>query len=152
MRFAVCGAGVIGRVHAGMVARNRDARLVAIVDPVLARAEALAADFEGAQPAAELADVVADVDAVCVCTPSGRPPAPTLAALAAGKHALVEKPAETTTERIDELIAAAEASWAVVGVISQHRFDPSAEIVAAENAAGRVGRGTDGIAPSSGFR
>lgn len=152
MRFAVCGAGVIGCVHAGMVARNGDARLVAIVDPVLARAEALAADFEGAQPAAELADVVADVDAVCVCTPTGLHAAPTLAALAAGKHVLVEKPAETTTERIDELIAAAEASGAVVGVISQHRFDPSAEIVAAEIAAGRFGRVTNGIASTNWWR
>ena len=67
-------------------------------------------------------------------------------ALRAGKHVIIEKPAEITPARTDEIIAAQRAAGTQVAVISQHRFDPSTEIAVAAIAEGKLGRLTSGIA------
>lgn len=47
IRIAVLGAGRIGQVHALNVARNKDAMLVAVADPLLTNAQALTAQWGG---------------------------------------------------------------------------------------------------------
>ena len=47
-----------------------------------------------------------DVDAVCLCTPSGLHAEQTLAAARAGKHVLVEKPMALRLADADAMIAA----------------------------------------------
>ena len=61
---------------------------------------------------------------VSVCTPTGRHGEIAIEALEAGKHVIIEKPAETTVAKIDEIIARSAAAGTQVAVISQHRFDP----------------------------
>lgn len=147
-RFAIVGAGVIGKQH-GRVMSQLDDRLelVAVVDVELDRAEALAAE-RGGQPFASLKEALesTDIDVVSVCTPTGLHGVVAIEALEAGKHVVIEKPAEVTTEKTDEIIAAQEKAGTLVTVISQHRFDPATEVTLGAIRDGRLGRVTSGIA------
>ena len=147
-RFAIVGAGVIGKQH-GMVMSQLDDRLelVAVVDVDLDRAQALAAE-RGGKAFVSLTEALAatDIDVVSVCTPTGLHGVVAIEALEAGKHVVIEKPAEVTTEKTDEIIAAQKQAGTLVTVISQHRFDPATEAVLTAIRDGRLGRLTSGIA------
>jgi UDP-N-acetyl-2-amino-2-deoxyglucuronate dehydrogenase len=146
--IAVVGAGVIGKQHGLVISQLADRlRLTAVVDVVGERAQQLAAE-RGGKPFTSLADALsnADIDIVAVCTPTGRHGEVAIEALAAGKHVIVEKPAEITVERTDEIIEAQRKAGTVVTVISQHRFDAATETVLAAIQRGELGRLTSGIA------
>lgn len=146
-RIAIVGAGVIGKQHGKVVSELDRLELVAVADQDLERARALT-DVHGGAPFADVAELLAatEVDLVAVCTPTGAHGEVAIAALEAGKHVVIEKPAEVTLEKIDQIIAAQERAGTLVTVISQHRFDPSTEIVVDAIAGGRLGRLTSGIA------
>jgi UDP-N-acetyl-2-amino-2-deoxyglucuronate dehydrogenase len=110
-------------------------------------AEQIVAEF-GGKPFASLTDALVDtdVDVVVIATPTGLHGPLAIEALRAGKDVIIEKPAEITTARTDEIIAAQSASGRLVAVISQHRFDPSTEVAVAAIANGELGRLTSGIA------
>ena len=153
-RIAVVGAGVIGTHHA-LVVHQLAGRLelAAVVDGRLDRAERLAAARGGrAFPSLTAALASADVDLVAVCTPTGRHGEAVLEALDAGKHVVVEKPAETTPARIDALIAARDRAGRLVSVVSQHRFDPSTQAVLAAVRDGSLGRLTSAVASIAWWR
>jgi UDP-N-acetyl-2-amino-2-deoxyglucuronate dehydrogenase len=65
-----------------------------------------------------------DIDAVCVCVPSGLHAEVGIRAARAGKHLVVEKPIDVTLTAADRLIEAAHLAGVALTVISQHRFDP----------------------------
>jgi predicted dehydrogenase len=92
MRVAVVGCGLIGAKRA----RALDgARLVAACDLDAERARRLAAAHPGCRFTTGMEEAVTaeDVDAVIVATTNDGLAATTRAALVAGKHVLVEKPA-----------------------------------------------------------
>jgi predicted dehydrogenase len=80
-----------------------------------------------------------DVDAVVVTTPNAQHRDVAVAALAAGKHVLVDKPLARTTAEADEMIAAAAQHEVVLVPFQNTRF--LAPFVAAHDAivAGRIG-------------
>jgi UDP-N-acetyl-2-amino-2-deoxyglucuronate dehydrogenase len=146
--IALVGAGVIGKQHGLVISQLADRlRLTAVVDINLDRAQQLAAE-RGGRPLRSLAEALSTVDAdiVAVCTPTGRHGEVAIEALAAGRHVIVEKPAEITVERTDEIIEAQRKAGTVVTVISQHRFDPATETTLAAIDRGELGRLTSGIA------
>src|SRR5215212_7809556 len=148
MRFALVGAGVIG-THHGRVISELDDRieLVAVVDIQLERAKQLAAEH-GSTSFSSLRDALSEVqiDAVSICSPTGRHGEGAIAALQAGKHVIIEKPAEVTVAKTDEIIAAQRQAGKLVAVISQHRFDPATEVTVEAIRRGELGRLTTGIA------
>ena len=146
--IALVGAGVIGKHHGLVIGQLADRlRLTAVVDIDPERAQRLAAE-RGGTPFTSLADALStvDVDIVAVCTPTGRHGEVAIEALAAGKNVIVEKPAEITVERTDEIIEAQRKAGTVVTVISQHRFDPATETMLAAIERDELGRLTSGIA------
>ncbi|MGK5682961.1 Gfo/Idh/MocA family protein [Actinoplanes sp. URMC 104] len=146
--FALVGAGVIGKQHGLVMSRLTDRlSLAAVVDVIPDRASALA-EARGGRPYTSLADALAaeQIDVVVVCTPTGLHGTVAIEALAAGKHVIIEKPAEVTVAKTDEIIAARDKAGTLVTVISQHRFDPSTEKTLAAIAAGEFGRVSSGIA------
>ncbi|WP_305783869.1 Gfo/Idh/MocA family protein [Symbioplanes lichenis] len=143
-KFALVGAGVIGKHHrlvASQLADRLD--LVAVADTDLSRAAALSGR---AYPSLTELVEKEDVDVVVVCVPTGLHGPLSIEALRAGKHVIIEKPAETTVARTDAIIEAQRAAGTLVTVISQHRFDPSTETVLAAIHRGELGRITSGIA------
>jgi UDP-N-acetyl-2-amino-2-deoxyglucuronate dehydrogenase len=147
-KVALVGAGVIGTHHGLVLSQLADRlELTAVVDVAIDRAEKLATERGGA-PFASLTEALgsADVDIVVVCTPTGRHADVAIEALDRGKHVIVEKPAETTVPRVDEIIKAQQKAGTLVTVISQHRFDPATETTLAAIQRGELGRLTSGIA------
>ncbi len=162
IRLAVVGCGVIGRLHAEVIARHPDLSLTAVLDIDLTRAQAvaeMARDIEGAgagqrTPGPYVTDSLADllgrddVDGVAVAVPSGRHADISVQVLATGRHLVVEKPLEVTVARarlIAEAAAAAPAGT-LATVISQHRFDPASVAVHDAVARGALGRLTSAVA------
>ena len=147
-RIALVGAGVIGRHHGRVIDRLADRlELVAVVDPHPDRAQQIIDEYGGTAYASLTAALAqADVDVVVVCTPTGTHGELAIEALRSGKDVIIEKPAEITVERTDEIIAAQRESGRLVTVISQHRFDPATEVTVDAIAAGELGRLTSGIA------
>lgn len=148
IRFGVLGCGVIGPHHAQAIAGLPDeAALVAVADQHADRAEKLAQQH-GVTAYSSLQDLLGhgELDAVCICTPSGQHAPDAAAVLNAGKHVIVEKPVDITLEAIDGLLAARRSTAQKVAVISQHRFDTASRIVWDAIEQGRFGRLTVGAA------
>lgn len=148
LRFAVVGAGVIGTHHGKVISELAERiELVAVADHHVERAERLTAD-RGGKAFVSVTDALAavEVDVVVVCTPTGAHGQVAIEALRAGKHVILEKPAEISVARTDEIIAAQREADRLVAVISQHRFDRSTEIAVAAIGRGELGRLTTGIA------
>jgi UDP-N-acetyl-2-amino-2-deoxyglucuronate dehydrogenase len=77
---------------------------------------------------------------VCITTPSGSHGEPAIAALKSRKHVLCEKPIEITPEKIDAMLAAADASGCILAAVFQSRFGEGARTVKRAIDAGRFGR------------
>jgi len=122
MRLGIVGCGLIGQKRAA-AAMGHTVALVADLDP--ARAQALA-DKTGAQVAKDWqALVAADLDAVIIATTHGSLAAIAKAALVAGKHVLVEKPAGMAVAEVSEVAAAARKAKKICKVGFNHRFHPA---------------------------
>lgn len=93
-----------------------------------------------------------DLQIVTVCTPSGAHLEASLAAAAAGKHLIVEKPLEITAERCDRIIEACRRNGVLLAGIFPSRFHRAARAVKEAVQAGRFGRLTLGSAYVRWFR
>ena len=131
---------MIGRFHAKAITDMTGGTLHSVFDLNQERAEALAADF-GAKAYSDMNAFLADenLDIVTVGTPSGAHLDPTLAALNAGKHAIAEKPLEVTTERIDQLMDAAQKSGKTLAAVLNRRFHPGLDAFKKASTEGRFG-------------
>jgi predicted dehydrogenase len=99
---------------------------VACADAVFSRAQALAA-AHGAQAVPDWRDLVSrpEVQAVVVATTHDWLAPVTLAAVEAGKHVLVEKPAARRASELEPVLQAARARGVLVRVGFNHRFHPA---------------------------
>jgi predicted dehydrogenase len=133
---------MIADFHAQAISRIEGARLVGVASRTEASARALASKHGAAFATDRLEELLArpDLHVVCVTTPSGAHLEPALAAIAAGKHVVIEKPIEITTERADRILTAAEKAGVLVAPIFQSRFGRGARTVKAAIDAGRLGR------------
>jgi myo-inositol 2-dehydrogenase / D-chiro-inositol 1-dehydrogenase len=128
LRVAVLGAGRIGRIHASNVALNRNAKLVAVADPLGDAAKTLAAEW-GCEASLDASSVLQrnDVDAVVIGTPTDTHISLTLDAVRNGKAVLCEKPIDLDIAKVDEAVAELERLNGRVMVAFNRRFDPSAQ-------------------------
>jgi len=102
----------------------------------------------GIQAFASVDDLLAQdkVDIVTISTPSGAHFEPAMAALKAGKHAVVEKPMEIRPERIDALMSAAAENGVTLAAILNRRFHGAMEQCKRAVDTGRLGRLTSASA------
>src|SRR5262245_6580764 len=122
MRIGIVGCGLIGRKRAA-AARGHDVTLVADVD----RARSLAlAQETGAEATADWRDVVNDnVDIVIVATQHDSLAEIALAAVRAGKHTLIEKPAARCAAELLPIKEVSERNGTKVAIGYNHRFHPA---------------------------
>ncbi|MDA7527275.1 Gfo/Idh/MocA family oxidoreductase, partial [Akkermansiaceae bacterium] len=125
MKFGIIGAGMIGHFHAKAITAMTGGTLHSVFDLRQEAADKLAHEY-GARAFSDIAEFLAEpeLEIVTVGTPSGAHLDPTLAALKAGKHAIVEKPLEITIPRIDELMSAAEENSKTLAAVLNRRFHP----------------------------
>jgi predicted dehydrogenase len=121
---AIIGCGLIGQKRARALG---PARLVACADVALDRAQALARGAAGAVATDDWRSAVArpDVDIAIVATTNNALAEVTLAAVQAGKHVLVEKPAARSARELEPVIAAATQAGRHVRVGFNHRYHPA---------------------------
>ncbi len=70
-----------------------------------------------------------DIDAISVCTPNNLHFGPTVEALKAGKHVLVEKPMSVTAAEAREMTAVSKQENRLLMIAFQHRFSPSVQML-----------------------
>ena len=124
VRTAVIGAGAFGRHHVRIHSALPGSELVAVVD----RSDEIRRGVEdtyGVATYAEPGDLPDDVEAVSIAVPTALHHRVALPLLERGVSTLIEKPMVRTLEEGRDLIAAAEASGAVLQVGHVERFNPA---------------------------
>jgi predicted dehydrogenase len=121
MKVAIIGCGFIGQKRAKTL---HGCQLVACVDQVREKAEALAKQFPHCIALTDWRDVMQrkDVDIVIIATQHSTLAEMGLAALSAGKHILVEKPAGRRATELEPAIVAAKESGVFARVGFNHRY------------------------------
>ena len=134
----IVGCGVIGRKRAGALG---DARLVACADQDTERAETLASVSGTAEVEREWNRLIRrpDVDIVVVATTNDALAHVTLAAVEAGKHVLVEKPAARTSAELATVMTAQHGTGVHVRVGFNHRYHPALQKARALVDSGTIG-------------
>jgi predicted dehydrogenase len=125
--IGIIGTGGISRAHvAGYRKLGDQARLAAVADIDLGRARAAADEWGVEHAFADYRDLLAlkEVEAVSVCTFNRAHCAPTVAALGAGKHVLVEKPMATSSDEARQMAEAARCCGKLLMVEMKWRFMP----------------------------
>ena len=141
--IGIIGTGGIARAHAqAYLDMHPEVRLVAVADIDAAKARDAAAQWGVEHVFDDPRDLLAldAIDAVSVCTPTCAHSAPTIAALDAGKHVLVEKPMAATTAEARQMVAAAEQSGKLLMVEMKWRFMPELQAARQAIARGDLGR------------
>src|SRR4051794_28315661 len=126
VRVAIAGTGFIGAVHARS-ARLAGASLVGVAasTPESARRAAAALGAERAFESSDELVAADDVDVVHICTPNHLHVPLAEAALAAGKHVILEKPIAMDAESAQTLTDAAADSGRVAAVPFVYRYYPT---------------------------
>ncbi|MCR2784989.1 MULTISPECIES: Gfo/Idh/MocA family oxidoreductase [unclassified Microbacterium] len=127
LNVAVIGAGYWGPNLARNFRASADWNLVAICDLDQERARGVADSVGGVPITSDLAELLRDpiVDAVAIATPARTHHAIVLAALAAGKHVMVEKPLADTRERGAEMVRVAEERGLVLMADHTYCYTPA---------------------------
>ena len=124
VRVGVIGIGNMGWHHARVLSLLKDAELVGVADPDAARGELATQQF-GCRWFADYAQLLEQVDAVCIAVPTLLHHRVGLACLQAGRHVLIEKPIAASQEEATELIKAADRAGVLLQVGHIERFNPA---------------------------
>jgi predicted dehydrogenase len=120
-KTGLIGAGAFGANHARQLSTAPQSDFQGVYDADLARAEDTAKRF-GVRAFATLEALLAATDAVIIATPARTHAALAGAALAAGRHVLVEKPLAASVEDAQHLVATAARAGVTLQAGHQERF------------------------------
>jgi scyllo-inositol 2-dehydrogenase (NADP+) len=149
IRVGIAGLGRSGwAIHAHLLAPLTDQyqtdqyQIVAVVDDDPARRAEAQARF-ACRAYTQFDDLLADpnVELVIVALPSFLHASASIAALAAGKHVVCEKPMAVTLDQADQMVAAAAAAQdRVLTIFQQRRYNPEFVKIREIIASGLLGR------------
>jgi len=155
VRIGIVGIGFMGRIHFLAGQRLRDAKIAAVCsrDPAKLAGdwsttrgnfgpEPGHVDLAGVKRYAAIAELLADpdIDLVDICTVTDQHAPIALAALAAGKHVLVEKAIALSPEQADALLAAAKRAGKLLMVAHVLPFFPEFKFAAEAIRGGQYGK------------
>ena len=113
IRVGVIGAGHLGKIHLKLLAENPKFDLVGFFDLNIETSEALAAD-NGYRFYHSLDELIKEIDAACIVTPTPFHFEVAQQAIEHGVHLLVEKPITTSVKEAYQLVkdaAEKESCW-----------------------------------------
>lgn len=141
IKFAVAGAGHIGKRHAEMITRNSESELVAIAD-IRSKDELNIGQY--AVPFFDSIDELIakspEFDVLCVATPNGLHARHALAGLRAKKHVVIEKPMALTRRDCEEIIHTAMSVHKMVFCVMQNRYSPPSVWIKELIGSGKLGK------------
>ena len=142
IKHGVIGLGWFGEKHCEALAGLPNVELYALCTRNAARLAEVGKTFGVSRQYSDFSDMLADreLDSVSVVTMWDQHAAPTLAALAAGKHVFLEKPMASTIADCDAIVEAARAAKASFMVGHICRFNPRYAAAKQEIAAGKIGK------------
>ena len=128
IKFAVIGAGHIGKRHAEMISREEEGQLVAMVD-VRSKEECGAESFDVPffNSIEELLASGVAFDVVNICTPNGLHANQSLIALEAKKHVVCEKPMGLSKDNCEKVIFKSLQMSKNVFCVMQNRYSPPSQ-------------------------
>ena len=130
LRIGIIGCGRIGRLHAGIIAREVPGlSLAGVADVVPAAAQAAAQAYGSSVMTIEEMLASADVDAVAICSSTDTHVDYIVAAAEAGKPIFCEKPVSLNLAEVERGVAAVEAAGVPFMIGFNRRFDPGHESV-----------------------
>ncbi len=133
IRVGFVGAGGIAGTHIRWLKPVEGVEVIALADPVEGACEKQIQNhgLDGAKAFADYKDMLKmkDIDAVSVCTPNWLHKQPSIDALKAGKHVMVEKPMAMTAGEAKAMCETAKKAKKVLTIGFQHRFNPSTQFV-----------------------
>lgn len=153
LRTGLIGCGKVGHLHAVALAALPESQFVAVCGRSMEKAGPFAAKY-GVKAYTDVSEMVAKekLDVVCMCTPHPEHAAPTIAALRAGVHVIVEKPLASSLADCDAMLAAAKASGATLGMVCQRRYYPPCQRIRQAIDAGKAGTPVLGTVVMFGWR
>ncbi len=128
VKFAVIGAGHIGKRHAEMIRREEESELVAMID-IRSKEECGAQDFDVPffKTIDELNASGIDYDVLNVCTPNGLHAEQSIKALESKKHVVCEKPMGLSKDNCEKVIFKSLQMSKNVFCVMQNRYSPPSE-------------------------
>jgi predicted dehydrogenase len=126
LRVGIAGCGLIGGRRSKEAASHPATMLSKVADINLARAKTIAS-YYGADSTGDWRDLVGDasLDIIAISTPNAYLAPIAVAALASGKHVLVEKPPGRNLGEALQIAAAQRTSGKVLKVGFNHRYHPA---------------------------
>ena len=131
LRVAVIGTGHLGRIHARLAAGLEEVELVAVADSVESSRTNVAREF-GTRAVADFRELIGEIDAAIVATPTFTHHAIGCELLSGGVPLLIEKPLAPTAREANELVALARRQNLVLQVGHVERFNSALECVSAD--------------------
>jgi predicted dehydrogenase len=124
-KVGIVGSGFGGAVHAPAYALHPKFEPVAICSPTNAATVAKGRNIPHAFDSLETMLREVDIDVVSIASPPFDHHRSVLAALAAGKHVLCEKPFALSVREAEEMVAAAEAAGTACAIAHEFRYAPA---------------------------
>lgn len=128
LKFALIGAGGMGKRWAGALTSTAGAALALIVDLDMAKAEALAQKHNSRAASLDSALADSSINAAVVALPHRFLAKTSMALLSAGKHVLCEKPGAVTSDDMRKVIDTASSAGRRYMAGFNHRFHPSHQV------------------------
>ena len=125
INIGVIGCGHWGPNHIRIFSSLKDSKVGMCADLDEERLKAIKENFPNIETTAEYKDILkkTDIDAVCVCSPSGLHAEHAVGVANAGKHVIVEKSIAINLRDATDMILAARDNNVKLGVIFQKRTE-----------------------------
>jgi predicted dehydrogenase len=143
VRIGVVGVGAIAQLaHLPVLAKARNARLVALCDNDRPKARGLADRFDVPDVFTDIEDLLEldELDAVVIATPNHLHEPHVLSALAAKKHVLCERPLSLTPRGVERILSASARVDRVVMVGNNHRYRTDVQTLSRFIEGGELGK------------
>lgn len=123
-KIAVIGVGYLGQHHARILSQFEDVELFGVVDSDIERAKEIALLYK-TRPFRDYRDLLGEVDAVSIVTPTVTHFEICREALIAGKDVFVEKPLTSNLEEAEELVRLSKERNQILQVGHLERYNPA---------------------------
>jgi len=141
VKIGFIGTGGIARLQMSMLRKIEGVEIVAAADVNKTALDLAAAEYKIEKTFSDWRDLlkIKEIDAISVCTPNKLHYEPTVTALMAGKHVLVEKPMAMSAQEAGKMVAAGKKSKKLLQIGFQWRFTPVAQMLRRQVHSGALG-------------